>query len=170
MTISKLLLVAASAALLFMNLAVADDDSLYIGSVQMRLGMAREPLLARLRSQYRLTELDKDFYLIDEKRGNEYHPLGTVKFALGKVSRLSRHWGQFNGKDALDLAHELHSALQNLQEASGRPVVVSPLKTRSSPGQQPAGIEFSSGAHSLTLLIIEGSGAGVSLQEDLSTK
>ena len=75
-----ILLVAACVALLVLTSATADDGSLLIGAIQMRLGMEREPVLERLRKEYKLGEFG-DGYTIAEKRGDKYHILGTVEFS-----------------------------------------------------------------------------------------
>jgi len=75
-----LLLVAACAALLVVNSATADDLSLVVGEIQMKLGMAREPLLERLRAKYKLTEFGKDGYAIAEKKAININGQGQYNF------------------------------------------------------------------------------------------
>jgi hypothetical protein len=172
MTLLRLLLIAATAVLLFLHPAAADEPSLFVAGIEMRIGMPREPLLTRLRSQCKLTQASEDSYAIFEKRGDEYRLVGGVVFQDNKVYELSRDWGAFYGKNAIELANELHSALENLQEASGRPTFLIYLpKTKNVPGLRFTDILFLSGRRKLTLTIIEGDeskgGQQISLQETL---
>jgi hypothetical protein len=168
MTLPKLLLVAATAVLLFLHPAAADEFSLLVAGIEMRLGMPKEPLLTQLRSQYKLTQIGgKDSYFIMEKRGDEYRIVSGVSFQDNKVSLLSRNWGTFYGKSAVGLANELHSAIENLQEAIRQPIVIYLPKTQGVPGQRFTEIKFLSGMRMLTLLIVEGDDHQISLQEEI---
>jgi hypothetical protein len=66
----KLLLVVLSSAILLMHSTLAADVEISIAGEQMRLGMAREPLLARLRSKFRVTEVYKNehYGLMSQKK------------------------------------------------------------------------------------------------------
>jgi hypothetical protein len=156
--------------------AQADDASMFVASTEIRLGMPKEPLLSSLRSRYVLTQSNTDSYFFWEGTGSGAKLLGGVAFRNDRVSWVSRAWGSFCGTNTLKFATELHSALDSLQSASGRPVVAYASKTHGAPGLRITAIQFSSGTRQLTLSIAEGdeakakSGECVSLQETLSAK
>jgi len=159
-----------------MREARADDASLFVAGSEIRLGMPKEPLLSSLRSRYVLTPSGTDSYFFWEGTGSTAKLLGGVAFRNDRVSWVSRNWGAFYGTNILKLATELHSALNNLQTASGGLVVAYASKTSGVPGLRITEIQFSSGPRKLTLAIVEGDeakakgGEHVSLQEILTSK
>lgn len=163
----RFLFVAVAAFVFFLHPATADELSLFIGGIEMRLGMPKEPLFTQLSHRYTLTQTPSGTYFIHEKRGNTYDILGGVAFQNGKVSWLSRDWGDFYGENAVDFGKELHSALQSLQEASGQPIALYLSETKNAPGLRTTSIEFLSGKRRLILTISESNkfGKQVSLQE-----
>lgn len=156
--------------------ARADDASLFVAGTEIRLGMPKEPLLNSLRSRYVLTQSSTDSYFVWEGADSTAKLLGGVAFRNGRVSWVSRDWGQFYGTNILKFATELQSALYNLQTASGGPIVAYVSKPPGVPGLRITEIQFLSGQRKLTLAIVEGDeakakgGECISLQEILTSK
>jgi len=174
MIFHRLLLSATTIILLFAGSTSADDATLFVAGMEIRLGMAKEEVFSRLGSGYSFSEAGKNWYYIKETMGSKTRLIGGINLQDNKVSSISKWWGTFYAKDALDCAIELHSALRNFQEVSGNQVIVHASETRSTPGLRISEIEFLSGSRKLTVSILEGDKSSgqrqVSIQETLSVK
>jgi hypothetical protein len=150
--------------------AWAQPQSLVVAGVELSLGMPEEVVLSKLKGKT-LAKAGSNGWMITEKSGTEILPIGGVSFKGGKLTWISRHWGNFDsGDSAVDLSLELYRVLSYLDER-GESVVHISTSTAQEPGMTLKTIEVRSTERKVTIGILEGKGANsIGIQEILAAK
>ncbi len=96
----------------------ADQDSIIIHKIQLKLGMPEKTTMKVLSQIYDLKIVKglADYWVIFEK-GSKFKYVGSISFKEGNVSSVSRNIGTYEGKNSFEFAEALHQALSNLQKS-----------------------------------------------------
>jgi hypothetical protein len=90
----------------------AAEDSMPFGSTELRLGMSKGDVAARL-LDYKVNKLDgDDFWLVGEHRGGRYRSLGSLGFRNDRLCIVTRQWAS----DADDAEGIMRSVIAALRE------------------------------------------------------
>lgn len=149
----------------------AQEGSLWLAGISMRLGMSKTEVVSNLEKYgYNLTRLSNDSWIIQKKSpfSGIFESVGTVSFKDGKLIQASKDWGTFKGTEAKALGMALFSVLNNIKKEEEN---LSILTTRTS--RQPKTIvhqvNMVFGKKKITLFVSEGEhGAQVEIIEILS--
>jgi hypothetical protein len=152
--------------------AIAGEQvpSLFVAGVELRLGMPRATVLSKLEGKT-LTKTGTDGWIITEKKGSEFLPVGGIGFKDDKLTWLSRDWGNFDSRDsAIDLSLELFRVFSYL-DAKGERIIHISTSTFPTPGMTFKSIEVQSTERKVTIGIVEGKETGsVGIQEIIEVK
>lgn len=156
---------------LLMNTPAAEKNSLRLGGMEIHIGAPKSKVFSKLAESYNLKKIDEDSWLIYSKDKNPetmYSFDGKIKFQDDEVVSVSKLWGTFYNKEALDLGRALTGVLSNLSSDQKTPVVVNVTRSRESQASIES-ISLSVGKKNLTISLVEGPlAATVSLQEELA--
>jgi hypothetical protein len=158
--------------ILIMVSAAAAEEGIFIAGTELRIGMSRGYTLQQLEGKYKLTQSDKDNWLIFSKDGPPYKLIGSVAFKNNQVSWIGKDWGSFHEDAAVQFAKELYSVLNKMKDRSQGLVKVKAEVVVAEPGLRVNEISFVSGNRKIAILVTEGQedmgGKQVSIQESLS--
>ena len=98
----------------FVRVALAEEPSLSVGGMSVKLGMPQSEVLTQMQKYYQVSELSDGTWAIQDRRTNKTR--GLITFKDGKVYSASRVWGHFSGQALRDFTQILFSAVANLNE------------------------------------------------------
>ncbi len=80
------------------SVALAEESSLWVGGMNVKIGMPQSEVLRQLQKDYNVSEPNDrgGMWPILDRKTNELK--GAVTFKAGKVSWVSRSWGSFEGQ------------------------------------------------------------------------
>jgi hypothetical protein len=128
------------------------DTGLIIDGVAIKLGMPQTEAMELLQRGFTLGQMSQG-YAISSKAGPPFKLLGAVSFKDGKVSWVSKRWGQYSGRGATELANALVGTLDSGSGGAMATITVEP-PTRT-PELTLTTININFGTKSITLLINE---------------
>ena len=98
------------------TVASAEEPSLWVGGMSVKLGMPQSEVLRQLQKNYKVSEPNDrgGMWPILDRKTNELK--GAVTFKAGKVSWVTRDWGSFEGQGLKDFTQALFSVIANLNE------------------------------------------------------
>jgi len=147
----------------------ADQDSILIHKIQVKLGMPKETTIELFSQKYDLQRVEggADHWVFFEK-GSKFKYVGSISFEAGKVSSASKNIGAYDQKNTLKFAEALHQALSNLQK-SGE--VVSEAKSNSQSERKADSIFFKSNKKAIIVGIASGPDVqdSVTIEESLDS-
>ncbi|HKH49415.1 MAG TPA: hypothetical protein VKM72_32500, partial [Thermoanaerobaculia bacterium] len=112
---------------------LSDEAVVFLGGIEMRLGMPKAAILGALEDKYQLTNAGEDSWFIMEKGDPPSKVIGGIAFKEGRLSWISRDWSNFEKATALDFARDFFSLLANLSE-EGKSVALIHTSTVRQPG------------------------------------
>lgn len=105
------------------NFALAQEPSLWLGGMQMQIGMSQKKVMSHLSKYYDLNEVfTPNSYIILEKKSNDKGDnkiIGQVTFDNGKLTYAVKNWQEAYSADigAADrLFDALHAILRQMEE------------------------------------------------------
>ena len=162
------------------NLSIAEVPSLWVGNMNISIGMAKSEVLSTLRKNHEVILNDKaddsgwERYSIYKKAKERKAEglIGGISFTKDKVEWVSKNWGFFNGQEVASFGEEFIGALSKLTVKSDSrhkdvlsvgDVTVQINETRQ-PGVSIKSIYFIAGKHHVAIIITQD---GISMQEDI---
>jgi hypothetical protein len=152
--------------------AVAQEAGLFMAGTDMRLGMPQEPLLAKLKENYILGTAGANGWTIFEKKGPPYKLVGVIGFNGGRLTWISKDWGNYDSEGTLSFGKELFSLLSSLTDKKPTPVLVDPKVSVRQPGLVISEIELLYPERTVSILIVESkkNGNSISISEVLKAQ
>ena len=148
-----------TAFVLSLVLSAANATDLPIGSVRLSLGMDKENALKKLKEVYGVTEqkmMSGNFYTVTTGKEPNFKLQGTLTFREGKVTWVSRTWGNFNmTNNSMEYASTLFAALEGAAAASGTTATIT-TKISRGPSGEIKQIDFVFSDRKITTLITDG--------------
>ena len=166
-----------SVFLFSLNGEASDTDSLWIGNMNISIGMGKNKVINTLSENYEVT-LDKivtqnsawenwSIYKKTKKRKAEDY-IGTLGFEKGKVVAISKSWGGFGGNEVASFGQEFVKALSKFPKMKEYNIINNItiyIHENNEPGISLKTIHLSSGKHDIIIIV---SDEGIDMQEDLS--
>lgn len=116
----KKLLLAFAFLLCITHLAIAQEPSLRLGGLEMRIGMAQTKVMDYLLKYYEVKQFSRtDSYLIYERKLNqndEYKSVGQAAFDKGKLTYAVKDWYSADVGTGYKLVDVLHAVLTQLEQ------------------------------------------------------
>jgi hypothetical protein len=129
-------------------------NTITIGGVALALGIAKSEAISKLeKNGCKLTNIDPSESM-DAWAVWREAPIGTLQFDKGKLWRVSKDWGQFNGSKAEDLAMALFSVIENLNREEHSLATVQAISTHE-PGFTNHRLEIILGGRKITISVSE---------------
>ena len=159
--------------------SLAEEDSIQLGGLELKLGMARTLILSELSKQHKINT---------EKRGSEeicsiagydigkdgekvYRHMGTIVFLEENGHWVSKSWGTFDNKEANKFVTNFYNLLSNLK-SEGKRIAVFNTSSNKQPDYSIESIDFIFGNRAVNILIVESptSGKTISINETLGRR
>ena len=157
--------------LLIVPMAIA-EDKLFVGGMNLELGMPKDYVLDALKVNYNLREESEDSWYLMTKDGPPYDIHGVVGFKNNQLNSITKDWGSFNEDSAVKFAEEFYSVLSKMQYYSQCPIILNINVPVNEPGLKVNEISCISGNREIKILMLNGrvQGKGVSMQETISKR
>jgi hypothetical protein len=135
----------------------ARDATLYIGGVELRLGMPEPDVLAALRANglNRLVNNFEHGWAVVDNSPAQSGVIGNVNFHDGKLTWISRDWGTFTDAATREFGKQLYYAVNSVQKNGVGPLVATAQESGNAPGLHAVDIRFQSGRRTLIVATIE---------------
>jgi len=128
--------------------STAEEPSLRLGALEMRIGSPQTDVMSYLTKNYELKQMDRpDAYLIFEQRVNkadEYKSVGQVVFEKGKLVYAVKNWFTEATGNAYNLVDALYTVLAQLAR-NGQDIATIELGYIREPGATVQNIKLSFG-------------------------
>lgn len=136
----------------------AQTETVYLGGVDLRLGMPRAEVLAALKREYELREQEGGVvYLLKKRLDGSYQTSGLLQFEPDDtLIVVSKNWQKFESSDAVAAMTELFSALVTANQ-DGKRIGLASTQVLRAPGTLLQIIEFRFGEKRVSVYISEGS-------------
>lgn len=162
-----------SVFLFSLNGEASDTDSLWIGNMNISIGMEKNKVINILSENYEViqhkmktedsTREDWSIYKKTKKRKSE-DLIGMLAFQKGKVALIEKSWGGFGGNEVASFGQEFVKLLSKLSKEEKNNITIQINETKE-PGISLKLINLSSGKHGIIIIV---SDEGINMQEDLS--
>lgn len=120
----KKLFIASVFVLGVVPLAVAQEPSLVLGGVELRIGMPQATVIAQLSKLYDLKQSEPNEYRIYEKRRDkkdeDQNSIGQVAFDKGKLVYAVRDWYREDKGTGYEVVDVLNTILTQMQQTGER--------------------------------------------------
>lgn len=146
----------------------ADKDSIWVGGMVIKIGMAKTPALSEIAKSYKMTKNNsEDEWSIFSKDSNDI--VGVIDFKNEKVYRVTKFWGSFSGDQGFEFATKFFNLLSNL-ESEGEEMTFFYTHSAKEPKSSHQSITFYLGAKQVEVFIGEDEKYGryMSINEVLS--
>jgi len=149
----------------------ATEPGLFMAGTEMRLGMAEESLVAKLKENYTLTDTGEHGWTIWEREPRN-EMVGAIGFTEGKLSWISKDWGYYEDAEARGVGKELFSLLSSLTDKKPTPILVDAKVAVRQPGLVINEIQLIYPKRTISISIWESKdkGNGMALREVLKAK
>jgi len=160
-------------SLVFALTVKAQEQSLWLAGMDMRLGMSQETIMKRVLKTCELSPLgdSKDSYMVlERRRGNDRQGiLGGVIFKQGKLIYASKEWYDNNEGADYKLADALYSVMTEM-EKRGETLLNMQIDNRRGPSFTEASITLNFSKRRVKILLFEYKGSkSVQVTEELGT-
>jgi hypothetical protein len=91
----------------------AQQDSIWIGGMEIKVGMAKTTVLSEIAKIYNITKTSQDSWNITPKDHDGM--VGAIRFKDEKVSQVFKYWGSFHENQGFEFAKNLFNLFSNLQ-------------------------------------------------------
>jgi len=152
-------------------------NSLFLAGVELRVGMPKEPILAKVSKYYELihvpsesTSKKEEAYILTDKNSNHPETMGAILFINDKLFNASKNWKSVYGKDAYDLLTSLfHLFSQLKKEGLDKPIIQ--LSEDYDPQLKVKHVDFIFGVKKVEIIIYDRNDSyQVTIQERISEK
>lgn len=96
--------------------AANTPEAISLGSVELRLGMPRDAVLARFAPYYNLQKVGSDSWIVSPKNQSAREAIGSISFREGKLTAIYREWGPNDQLAGAPFARAIFGVIQQLSQ------------------------------------------------------
>lgn len=104
------------------------QDSIYLGTTRLTLGMPKDAVIAALAGSYEVRNLGEgqvSSWIVSSKNGPPFKAVGNVVFKDGKLSSVLKYWGPEDQQKGVEFATSLYGVIDGFAKEGRRTCTIS---------------------------------------------